>query len=254
MSIIMPFEPTIMIAVIAIFFLASLVYSIFGFASALIAMPLLAMVVSLDVSRPLVAMVTTTIGLFMLLRDWRNVNFPNAWRLIVGALIGIPVGFWLFHQVNESVMKIFLGTLVVGFSTYNLVKPDLFKITSNYPALLFGFGAGVMGGAYNTPGPLLVIYGTLRGWAPRVFIATLQSYFITTAPIILAGHCLEGLWTTVVFQYYAASLPAAVIALLLGNWLKRFFHGKKFQRYVFVLLLIIGVSLLVRVVWKLSVA
>ena len=51
------------------------------------------------------------------------------------------------------------------------------------------------GGAYNTNGPPVVIYATLRRWPPSRFRATMQAYFLPSSLLIAAGHGLAGLWT-----------------------------------------------------------
>ena len=54
-------------------------------------------------------------------------------------------------------------------------------------AWLFGFGAGVLGGAYGMNGPPLVAYGALRHWSPKRFRATLQGYFLPASLVGIAG-------------------------------------------------------------------
>ena len=108
--------------------------------------------------------------------------------------------------------------------------------------------AGLLGGAYNTNGPPVVVYGTLRQWTPPQFRATLQGYFVPTGVFILASHALCSLWTTKVFCLYLASLPPLVVAVVLGGLLARILPKGKFDRYVHVLLIAIGVSLLYHVI------
>ena len=66
------------------------------------------------------------------------------------------------------------------------VEPSIALVLSivSFATLLrstFGFFAGILGGAYNTNGPPVVIYGSLRKWSPATFRATLQGYFFMAA-------------------------------------------------------------------------
>lgn len=67
--------------VLGILFLSTLIRSALGFGDALIAMPLLAMVVGLQVATPLTAMGATTIAITILIQAWKNVDIkqPGVW-------------------------------------------------------------------------------------------------------------------------------------------------------------------------------
>jgi uncharacterized membrane protein YfcA len=157
------------------------------------------------------------------------------------------VGLVLLKGVNENYMKILLGAILVLYGFYNLLKPQLKKIGSGFGlAFLFGFIAGVLGGAYNTNGPPVVIYGTLRRWAPDHFRATMQSYLLPTGFLILLGHGLSGLWTNLVFKYYFLSLPIIFLAIYIGGKAHKAMTQRHFDRYVNLALICMGVVLILR--------
>ncbi len=132
-------------------------------------MPLLTLIISVQIATPLVAFVTTTIALMILLKDWRSVDAKIAWRLIVSTMIGIPVGLFFLKTMPESIVKAVLGIVLVVFGLYNLIKPRLLTIQSSRLAYAFGLIAGVLGGAYNAFGPPVIAYGVLCGWSPKRF-------------------------------------------------------------------------------------
>ena len=108
--------------------------------------------------------------------------------------------------------------------------------------------AGVLGAAYNTHGPSLVIYGTLRRWSATQFRATPQAYFLPVGCCLLVAHAVAELWTPTVLRYYGWSLPAVVVAMVIGGRINRFFEPQRFLRAVHGLLAIIGVGLLIDVI------
>jgi hypothetical protein len=146
--------------------------------------------------------------------------------------------------VNEDIVKFILAFFILFFSVYNLVKPELYLRRERY-GFVFGFLAGILGGAYNTNGPPVIIYGTLRKWNPANFRATLQGYFLPTGGSILIGHAIAGLWTTTVIKYYVFSLPIVFMAIFLGNYLNRKFRRESFTKYIYTLLIILGIWLIV---------
>jgi uncharacterized membrane protein YfcA len=241
----MPFEPYTA-SVLLILFFSTFIRSAFGFGDALIAMPLLAVVVGFKTATPLVALVASTIALTILARNWRSVQIRSAWRLIVATVVGIPVGLLFLKGMYEGVLKIVLGIVLTAFSLYQLAKPRLLTFKNEKSAFLFGFIAGILGGAYNTNGPLVVVYSSLRRWAPAVFRATLQGYFFPTGLFILLGHGLGGLWTRSVFHYYLLGLPVVFLSIWLGGRLHHSIPKGKFDGYVYGLLILIGLALIVQ--------
>lgn len=79
-------------AIVAIVFLSVLVRSTFGFGEALIAMPLLALIVDLKTAAPFVAIIAGTITFIILVSNWHRVQFHSAWRLVLSSFAGIPLG------------------------------------------------------------------------------------------------------------------------------------------------------------------
>lgn len=236
------------ILVLSIVSFATLLRSTFGFADAMFAMPLLAIIIGLKTAAPLMAIVAMTISTSILIKNWRDVQIKSAWRLFISSLAGIPLGLWFLKGNYDVPMKLFLAAVIICFSTYSLIKPRLTAIKSENPAYIFGFFAGVLGGAYNTNGPPVVIYGSMRKWSPLAFRATLQGYFFMAGIFICLGHGFAGLWTHTVLSYYLFSLPLVFVFTFIGGWLNRSIPQGKFDRIIHSLLIAIGVFLLLQTV------
>jgi uncharacterized membrane protein YfcA len=240
----MSFTTTVLLA-LAILFVSTFVRSALGFGDALLAMPLLALLVGVRVATPVVAFAASTIAVTILLRHWRSVDVRATWRLVVASLAGIPFGLLLLKHAPEAQVKLVLGFLLVLYGLYGLVAPRLPVVRGERLAYAFGFVAGVLGGAYNTNGPPVVIYGALKGWPPEYFRATLQGCFLLTGLLILIGHGLAGLWTPQVLWLYAFSLPAIMLAIFAGERLNRRLPREAFSRVVYALLVAMGVLFMI---------
>jgi len=233
------------VTILFIVFLAVLSQSTFGFGLALFSMPLLAFTLEIRSATPLVAMVGTTVVLGILLKDWRDVNMKAAWRLIISSAAGIPIGLFLLKGMYDELLKILLASLIILFSAYSLFSPGSISIKTDRSSYIFGFFAGMLGGAYNTGGPPVIIYGNLRHWTPSVFRATLQSFFLLNCIIIMTGHYATGLWTPLVVKLYLACFPVILLGTLLGTLLNRKIQKGAFDKIIHIVLLCIGVLLLV---------
>jgi uncharacterized membrane protein YfcA len=143
-------------------------------------------------------------------------------------------------------VKAILAVVIMAFSSYCLVSRSPWRLVNDRLAWCFGFGSGVLGGAYGMNGPPLVIYGSLRQWSPDHFRATLQGYFLPASLLGMCGYWLAGMWIPAVTRYYLWSLPLALVAIFLGRTINRRMRGPSFLRYIHVGLLLVGAVLLIQ--------
>jgi hypothetical protein len=232
------------VLVLLILFASALVRSVFGFGHSLIAMPLLAMTtIGMKTATPLVALIALLLSLTIFYKDWRIIDFKATWRLLLSSLPGIPLGLVLLKGPYEDGGKIILALVIMGFSLYNLLRPKLYLLKSEWTAYPFGFVSGILGGAYNSNGPPIVIYGALRRWPPERFRANLQGYFFPSTVVIIFSHAMGGLWTQTVGWYFLLFLPLVPLSLWIANRLICKIPQGHFDRYIHLLLLLVGALL-----------
>ncbi len=233
-----------LIIFLAIIFSATFIRSSIGFGDALISMPLLILLSGLKTATPISAMLSATIALLILTTTWKEIQFKSVWKLIVASAVGIPIGLFFLKGSYDDIMKIILGILIIIFSIFKLLEPKLIQIRNTKSAYIFGFLGGIFGGAFNTSGPFIVVYATLRNWSPSKFRTTLQGYFLASNIIILTMHGASGLWTKQVFILYLTALPVIIVTTLIGGKLNHIIPKGKFDKLIFCFLLIIGVLLI----------
>ncbi len=222
---------------------ATLISSTFGFGSALFAMPVLTVLLGLTTATPLYGLVGPTIAGIILIRNWQSVDIASAWRLVTATLMGIPLGIVLVKYLPGLYITYALGIFLVGFGLYRLANLQLVKLEAPAWAIPFGFFAGILGGAYNTNGPMIVIYGETHRWSPTQLRATMQGYFLPTGIGILLSHYVAGLWRWEIFQLYGISLPGILVAIAIGGWLNQRIPVEEFQAFLSILLILLGVLL-----------
>jgi uncharacterized protein len=234
--------------ILCVIFIATIFRSAFGFGESLIAVPLLALWLPLNVAVPLSVLVSVTIAGVVVVQDWRKIHFGSAGGLILYTLIGIPLGIWLLQSTDERIVKAILGLIIILFSLYLLIGRQLSQLKTDGFPWLFGCGflAGILGGAYGLNGPPLVIYGAKKRWSAQHFRATLQGYFLIASMIGVAGYWFAGLLAASVFHYYLFSVPILLPAVLIGRMINHRLHGDNFFKYVYFVLLAIGIFLLVK--------
>ena len=231
------------IQVVTVMFVATTFRTIFGFGEALIAVPLLALVIPVQIAAPIAVLASILIASFVVSRDWRHIHLKSAGWLVFSTLFGIPLGVLLLKVAPESTVKIILATAIFIFSGYSFFLPSHAILKDERFAWVFGFIAGVCGGSYGVNGPPLVIYGSLRGWSPERFRATLQGYFLPASIFGMCGYALAGLWTATVSTLFLWSLPAIFIGIFLGRILSRKIDTRRFDYLVRVGLIFIAILL-----------
>lgn len=233
--------------VLVVLFIATFIRSAFGFGEALVAVPLLALWVPVEVAAPLAVLVSITIAGVVVAQDWKQVHFRSAAWLVASTLLGIPLGIVVLTRLPETAVKAALGAGIVAFSGYMLLarrQPEL-KHESRRWLLCCGFAAGVLGGAYGMNGPPLVIYGALRRWTAQQFRATLQGYFLPASILGMAGYLAAGLWTAAVTRTFLLSLPVVLPAIVLGRMANQRMKGDLFLKIVYGGLIGTGILLLI---------
>ncbi|WP_258729349.1 sulfite exporter TauE/SafE family protein [Bacillus atrophaeus] len=243
---------SVIVLVIAAVFIGALIRATFGFGEAVVSMPLLALLpIDLHTSISLVGLAGLIVALFTAISGWRYIDRPALIRLVIGALIGIPIGILFIVNVPASIITVGLGLFLIMYGSYSFVKLLYAKnnvkprFKANFWSLPVGVISGIMGSAYNTHGVPVVVYGTLRRWEPRRFRGTLQAHFLISGVFVVVGQALGGLWTEDLLLLFVLSLPTIVIAALLGVFLHRRIPNDKFERYVFLLIVLLGTLLLI---------
>ncbi len=232
--------------VLMVVFFATLIRSAFGFGEALIAVPLLALILPIAIAAPIAVLLSITIAAAVVVQDWRKIHVRSTGWLLAPTFLGIPLGIGLLKTAHQDVVKGALGVVIVLFSGYFLLGSRPPRLEKDSRAWLLGCGllAGILGGAYGMNGPPLVIYGSMRRWSPQHFRATLQGYFLPASIVGMAGYWLSGLWVSAVTHYFLISLVAAVPAIFLGRGINHRLRGEAFLRYVHGGVVCVGLVLL----------
>jgi uncharacterized membrane protein YfcA len=196
----------IALVALLVFTVAAAAQAVTGFGLALVAVPLMA--VLLD---PVAAVVVTTMVSLVLtgIASWRergHVERVIATRLTGAGLIGMPLGLLVLTRLDERSLKMFIAVAL-------LVLVGLMVLKVRLPAgTAVQYGAGVVSGISLTStgmnGPPLVLALQARDLPPRRFRGTLQVVF-----------CAQDLVAVVAFislGYLDAVTAAAAVAGAVG--------------------------------------
>lgn len=236
-------ESTLVLAVLAIC-VAAFTQSTVGFGTAMVGMPLLVGIVGIQVAAPLVALVGLTTEILLLIFLRGHLDLRVIGRLVLAATAGVPVGIFLIKRLDEAVVLAVLGVVLVAYALYNLIGFKMPPLVSPVWAYVLGFSSGVLGGAYNTSGPPVVIYGTGRRWSPDEFRANLQAFFLVIDVIVVGSHAVAGNLTATVWRTFLFGLIGLGVGMALGLVVGKRINPETFRRIILALLIVLGTRLL----------
>lgn len=229
---------------ILVLFIGAIIRVVFGFGDALLGMPLISLLLGVKIATPVIAAYGLVLAIGILAREWKSIRFDSTWRLILASLVGIPFGIYYIQTVPEHTTKIGLGIILILSSLINIFYPKQMPTTPEKSAYGFGFIAGILGSAYNTNGPPILLYGLMRKWEPSTMRATMQSYFLPTNLFIIFSHVSSGMWTPPVFQLFWMAFPAVLVAFFIGSKISKHITPDKFKNALYALVLVMGLIMI----------
>ena len=208
-------------------------YSGFGFSALTIASSAL-------VTNPLhfVAVVVlweTVMTLQALSGIWKDVDWRRVGLLLVGAMVGMPLGIWALTSISEDAAR---GVISAYVLTMSLILLAGWKLRGTVGPLA-NLGAGLVSGLANAPGmgglPVAAFFAA-QAMSPAVFRATLVAYFplldLYSAPIYWWGGMVtwDTLWIGLI------GLPLVVLSNWLGSRHVLRTEPQDFRRFAILLL------------------
>lgn len=234
---------TFFLIVIIIFF-ASFTQGMTGFGFALITVPLVGLLSGVKYAIPLAAICGLVVNLYLMFKLKSHVKYLDLKELILSAIIGIPIGAAFVIHADQLILKKILGGIVFLFvflSVFKIIKQTGLNKKWGY---LFGFASGLLGGAFNTNGPPILIYFYLQGYDKIKQKASITGFFIITSITVVITHLVAGLSTSEIWIDALKLFPVVMFGIILGHYLFSRISTNIYNRLILFGLFIISLFLL----------
>lgn len=170
--------------VVAVLTLAGLVQGLTGFGFGMVAMGLLPLVIELKEAQAIITVTNIMVCVLMVGVKLRDVEWPGARRLLLGAIVGVPLGFSLFELLPYVWVTRLLGlTLCTMVLFDSLIARRMQWQLPPWVGWCGGLFGGVLGGAFNIGGPPIVAYVYSQPWTKQQQVATLSMVFLSTGSL-----------------------------------------------------------------------
>ena len=241
---------SIQFLVVAGAFAGGFVSGLTGFGTGLTALPFWLIAVTPQLASPLVVVCSLVSQLGTLPAIWHAIDFARVRPLIIGGLIGVPIGTLLLPHVPVGVFRAGVGTLLIIYCSFLLISRMRFQLKwgGRIADGVVGLGGGVLGGLAGLSGPLPTIWAGLRGWGKDAKRGVFQAYNVSILLFALISQSMAGLMTAELGSLFLVALPGTVGGAWLGRHLYTRLSDRRFDYAVLILLLISGFSLVLSVI------
>jgi len=226
-------------------FLGFFIQTVIGFAGALVALPILLLVITLPDAIAYISLFYFLSSLYLVKKEWVNIDKKLIVKIAITSTIGIAVGIWVLNFGKPLLLKKILGVFLIIYVIYSFYDVKKFK-SSSFLEFVFGFLGGFFSGVFSTGGPLFVIIVKNATLDMKTFRATMFGVLgivsVIRIPLISVGGILN--WNHL---YYALFIfPFFFLALFLGKKMYSKIDELLLKKSVLAVLFFSGVVLLLK--------
>ncbi len=221
----------------------------FGSGIGILAVPLLAMVVSpiqaAAIMLPILCFMDL-LGLWAYRGKW---IWPELRILLPASMIGIGAGTLMFEFMSPARLRLLLGVVAIAFTLHHYLQAYLNKKT--HPKLFapaIGMGAAVVAGftsfIAHAGGPPITMYLLRRGIDRTQFVATTVVFFAVVNYVKLVPYTWLGQFDASNLMTSLILTPLAPLSIGLGVWLHNRVTDLLFFQVAYAMLFLVGVKLM----------
>ena len=229
-----------------IIFFAFLVRSLTGFGSALISVPLLALLFDLKFVVPLESVLEVGFTVLLAPKVYGKMHKATILPMVVGAVLGTLAGTYFLQALGDVILKKALGvfTLLFGVHFFRASREERARDLSPNWGMLAGAGGGILGGLFGTSGPPFVAYLTYKLREKDVLRASLIGLFAVDYSWRTTVFALSGLLTVDLLTFALYVSPVLILGTYLGHRIHLRVPEGLFRKVVAGILIISGALLL----------
>lgn len=168
---------------------------------------------------------SASIALLVLSRTYRDTVWRTSGALMLGILIGTPLGAILVRMLSEDVLLIVVGLLTLFAVLLALFRHPMQFLTRRSGPLIAGTVSAFSSVTAGVGGPALAVYGVATKMPMQTFIPTVQVVSFATA----ATSAVSKVPFSIPLPLLLGSFAAMVVGMLAGSFLQRFVPAKRAQ-------------------------
>ena len=233
---------------IFIVFIASVIRGFNGFGFSAICISGFSFILPAIEIVPIILALEVVISIFMVPYIWNKIDWRFVFKILLGIIIGSPIGLYLLKYLNPQTTHLSVCLLVIFFSILLMKGFSNQKINNNYGKFFTGIVSGTLNGLTTLGGMPVALFLLVTSIQPAVIRGSLAALFFLTDIYAFVLSFFAGIvdMTTI---YRALPL---IIILPIGVYIgDKFFVKSKEETYrkvVFYFLIFISVFGIYRII------
>ncbi len=240
-------DPTVLLVSWPALSAGYIVFGMVGFGTTLVALPVIAHVVSLSTAVPAIALTDFAAAIGNGLRMNADVQRAEVKRLVPPMLAGSAVGAWILFAVPVRTLMLALGVFVLLYALNGLRPKAAPRPAAPGWAWWYGSAGGVLSALFGAGGWVYSMYLVRRLQQPAQIRATQTAVLVFSSSIRVGLFVISGTYWNVPLLVFAACLvPAIALGLFIGHRITLRLDRARFLRLLHGVLLVTGASLVAR--------
>ncbi|MDA7947395.1 MAG: sulfite exporter TauE/SafE family protein [Hyphomicrobiaceae bacterium] len=240
------------VALAGVAFFAATVQAATGFGFAIMAVPFFLLIMGSLTAIQVTAVINFVISLVLMRRLLDGAPYRLLAHLMIGSVLGFPVGLAAYKAADLDSIKIVVGVLITAFALLLIVREWRlsraasagFAVEEFKPQLLselaIGFISGVMAVALAMPGPVVVLYLLARHVRKQISRAATLLLFGFSYGSVSLVHTVWGGMTGETWLLAAKLTPFVIGGAFLGHYVTRYLSEERFRAVVLLILIASG--------------
>ena len=222
---------------------AALVFGTVSFGMGVVGTPPLLLLIDPKTAIVVINTHTALVSGLVLFTTRRHLDLAKSKGLIVGGLVGTPLGVLLLNVSEPAALRVVIGGVIIVLGLVSLREINLPFATFPGSGLFFGIITCLAVTAISIGGVIAAIYAIAQKWPAQTVRASLACVFVLSGITQVALYAVSGLYTAGTAVTVGLTLPAILVGFGLAALLVNRLNEKVF-RYVVVVLVIFGGSVL----------
>ncbi len=219
-----------------VIFLASFFATVTGFGFALVATPLLSIVMDTKEAIIFVLVITVLLRILTMYRVWGQFDWNTVLMTTLGSVFGMIPGSWALRLMPVARLEIFLGCVLIA-ATYLMSRQYYVKISSKTAGRFgAGFLSGFFGAATSVSGPPLVLYFLNEKTEKNLMRANMIWMFgLSGFLMVIASYCAGNVSSVSDWSLMMAMVPGVLCGILAGEKLFYRLNQHLFRRIALII-------------------
>lgn len=241
-------SPWVLAAFTVVVFAAYALRGATGFGAGVVAIPLLALALPLNVVIPVVTTLGIVASLGQSIQEFRHVDWRALRGLALPSAIGLGVGLWLFASLDQALLLKAFAAFIIVYGLWSFVPR---APSARLPPVLLAAAVGSTGGLVATlfggmAGPFYAIYLRALDLDKRRFRASISSVLLCLGLVRAGGYGGLGFYDRRAVAALLLFAPVMALAMVAGDRWHARLDQEKFERVVAALLVASGCALLLK--------